>query len=333
MRRLHTSTELTGKEIELLTRVAWLYYVEGLTQNKVARELGIHRLRVNRALARCRRDGIVRISIHSPYLGILELEEQLIKRFGLSQAMVIPSPVDVETTQDIVGAALGTFLNERLQPNLSLGVFSGRTLFGALNTLEPRSLPGLEVVSLAGGLTRHAAMLPYESAHRLAQLYDATCYYLPTPSHADSKRSRDEILSQALVREVLGRAAKVDIAIVGVGRLTPEGVISAFNLLNEKEIASLEKVGTVGAFISWFIDKEGGLAKHVLNERVVALPLDHLKKIPEVVLCGGGRSKARALKAVLVGGYAKVLITDETAAREILDEDRPLPKASTLEGE
>lgn len=303
---------------DLLARIAWLYYIEGLTQNEVAERLRTSRLRINRLLARCHREGVVRITIHSPHLGCLELERGLTRRFGLKRAMVVPSPVDPGLTQDMVGAAIGHYLNNALQPGMRLGMVTGRTLYGALRTLRPREIPDLEIVSLVGGLTRRARALPYEVGHRLAELFGASCYYVPAPQYAESERARDEFMSQGLIREVMRKAETVDLAIVGAGRLTSEGVIRSQNLLDAAEIESLQQAGAVGSLVGLFIEAGGLVVEHPLNRRAVGLSLEKLHGIPEVVVCGGGSSKAPVLAAAIAGGYADMVITDEVAARMIL---------------
>ncbi|NTH81334.1 sugar-binding transcriptional regulator [Agrobacterium rhizogenes] len=309
-----------GRE-QLLARVAWLYHVEGLTQQEVASELGMHRLKVNRLLARARQDGIVQVSIRSPYVSSPLLEKELVAKFDLRKAVVVPAPVRPDSTPEAVGAGIGQYLNARLSDQMSLGIISGRTFHAALSALEARAIPGLSIVSMIGGLTVKAAMRPYEVAHQLAQIYQAECYYMPAPTYAESKKARDEFLAQSLVQEIMRRAAAVDIAIIGVGRLTEDGVIRAYDLLQEEEMDSLVKAGAVGSFVGWFINKDGTLVDHALNDRVIGLPLDRLKDVPEVVLCGGGIGKAQALAAVLRAGYADVLITDEAAARRLVSND------------
>lgn len=307
----------SGREA-LLARIAWYYHVEGLTQQEIARKLDMHRLKVNRLLARCRQEGIVQISIRSPLVGCFELERLLVERFGLRDALVVPEPTRPSTTPQMVGAGLGHYLNQRLRPQMSLGIVSGQTFHGALPALEARRLPGFSVVSMLGGLTVQAALRPYEVAHRLAHIYEATCYYVPAPSYAESRRARDELLEQSLIREVMRRAAAVDVAVLGVGRLSAAGVIRAHDLLDEAEVASLLAAGAVGTLLGWFIDARGKLVDHPLNDRVVALPLDRLRQIPETVLCGGGEEKVVLLNAALRRGYAHVLITDEIAARGLM---------------
>ena len=48
---------------QLSIRVAWLYYLENLTQAEIGERLGLTRARVNRMLAEARESGLVRISL------------------------------------------------------------------------------------------------------------------------------------------------------------------------------------------------------------------------------------------------------------------------------
>jgi DNA-binding transcriptional regulator LsrR (DeoR family) len=74
----------------LKTRVAWLYYMEGLTQDQIANELGLTRTRVLRMLAAARQDGTVQIRVTSKLSHCVQLERSLERQWGLERAIVIP---------------------------------------------------------------------------------------------------------------------------------------------------------------------------------------------------------------------------------------------------
>ena len=108
-------------EERFLAQVAWAYYVEGLTQEKVADKLGATRLRVNKALSEAHQRGLVRISFNTAYAACAELEAALVARYGLRQAYVAPAPMDAEDVQKVTGAALGHLLSEVLaDPSVKL---------------------------------------------------------------------------------------------------------------------------------------------------------------------------------------------------------------------
>ena len=68
----------------LRARIAWYYFVGGLTQQDISQRVGLTRARVNRILASCRADGMVRVDIRSPHARCVELEQALVARRGLT---------------------------------------------------------------------------------------------------------------------------------------------------------------------------------------------------------------------------------------------------------
>ncbi len=73
-------------EEELVARVAWCYYHDGLTQNDIGERLGLPRLKISRLLEKGRQSGVIRVQINSRYEGCLALESELQQRFGLKIA-------------------------------------------------------------------------------------------------------------------------------------------------------------------------------------------------------------------------------------------------------
>ena len=78
-------------EEELVARVAWCYYHDGLTQNDIGERLGLPRLKISRLLEKGRQSGVIRVQINSRYEGCLALETELQQRFGLKLVRVMPA--------------------------------------------------------------------------------------------------------------------------------------------------------------------------------------------------------------------------------------------------
>ena len=69
-------TEDSGFEYELITRIATLYYLEELTQEKIAQNLNLSRVKVGRLLKKARQEGIVEINVR-PHPGLnIQLEAE-----------------------------------------------------------------------------------------------------------------------------------------------------------------------------------------------------------------------------------------------------------------
>src|SRR2546430_8509702 len=113
---------------DLGVRAAWLYYVEGLTQEKVARVMKVSRAKVIRLLAAARDSGVVRIRIDTKGSEQMALERRLIRELGLHEAVVVPSPADDAATAAVVGQAAGTYMADQVRDGMSIGVGWGSTL-------------------------------------------------------------------------------------------------------------------------------------------------------------------------------------------------------------
>ncbi|HEV2557689.1 MAG TPA: sugar-binding transcriptional regulator [Microvirga sp.] len=314
------------RDQQTATRAAWLYYVENLTQDEIARRLGLNRVRVNRILAQARESGIVQIRITSKLADCVALEARLVERFGLAGATVVPTPDNPDLVPQAIAIEAGIALSERIRPGSSIGIGWGRTLRLSLRTVESRTMQDVSVVSMIGGLTRGSVLNAYETAFHLADLIGAACYYIAGPVFTDTRETRDVLMRQGLVQEALERARGVDVALVSVGSLQPESTMQRLGLVADDEAAELRQAGAVGDICGFWIDAEGRLVDHPLNQRVIGIKPEELAGIPTVILASGGADKSAVLRAALVLGVVDVLVTDAKSAEALLAAPTPVAR-------
>lgn len=310
--------DLLSTDEQRRTRIAWLYYVEGMTQAEIAGRLGVSRVKVVRDLQVGRQSGLVQIQINGRLASCVALERRLERRFGLREAVVVPTPADPGNLPATLGIALGTWLTDRLRPGQTIGVGWGRTLHWSVRALRRRDVTGLTVVALLGGIGRGSEINMYETASRVAETLGAQCYYLAAPAFAGSAALRAMLLDQAGLREILGRARHADMALVSVGTLGPAATNRRIGLLGDAEAAELAAAGAVGDLLCTFLDAEGRAVDHPLNACAVGLPVADLAALPATVLTSGGAEKVPIIRAALVGRYVNHLITDEDTAEALV---------------
>src|SRR3569833_3091119 len=102
---------------QLRVRVAWLYFMEGLTQADIATRLGITRLRANRQLGAARERGLVSIQVNARLSACVALERELIAETGLKVAVIVPTPADAEQIAAMIGRAAADYLARHLGEN------------------------------------------------------------------------------------------------------------------------------------------------------------------------------------------------------------------------
>jgi DNA-binding transcriptional regulator LsrR (DeoR family) len=317
-----TATFINPEE-QLATRAAWLYFVAGLTQAQIGKKLGLNRTRVNRLLAQAREQGLVQITIAGRLASCVDLEERLKAQYHLQDAVVVPTPPDQAMIPQVIATAAGAALSARLKDGMSVGVGWGRTLRHSIQSVPRRALHRFSVVSLMGGLTRGAAMNPYETASHLADTVGAQCYYVAAPALTDTELTRDLLMAQPMLKEVFEKAEAVDLAFASVGELAHGNTMSRLGLVSRTDVDELLEAGAVGDICARWIDNEGRLVDHPLNSRVVAISHEQLLKIPCVMIASGGKLKTPALRGVLKGGIADVVITDEETAKAVLRMEKP----------
>jgi lsr operon transcriptional repressor len=312
-------------EERFLARVAWAYYVEGMTQEQVAQKVGATRLRVNQSLATARKSGLVRITFNTAFAACAELEEALTTRYGLTQAYVAPAPQETRDVQMIVGAALGNLLSELLaDPAIKrFGMSWGNTLNLATRFVAAMERPDLEIMSVMGGLTRGSDLNSFEITTRLADLLGAQHSYFTAPLYAGSAASRDTIMQLDVFREVLEKLRTVDAMAMAAGDLSPRSLLMRDGLPADTTMEELLALGGVGDVLGTVIDAQGRPVDHPINERVIGIGLHDLARIPNVILAAGGAHKVPVIRAVLGLGHINTFVTDEVTARDLLAKPAP----------
>ena len=305
---------------DMATRIAWLYYVEGLTQDEVANKVGMNRSRVLRILSAARQDGTVQIRVTTRLSRCVELERALEKRWGLTQAIVLPTPQDEAKLGAIIGAEVGAYISQALSANMTIGLGWGKTLSAAVPAIVPRNPDGIRVMSLLGGLTRVSDQNPSEFAWRVAARLGAECYMMAGPVFAPDPVTRDALAAHTGMSDIFLRARSLDMAIVSVGDLRPHSVFRQYGLLTSEELASLERAGAIGDVLCHFVDADGNIVDHPVNRRVLAVNPNDLRGTRNIILASGGWYKFGVIRAALKLLQPSVLIVDELVAERLAGE-------------
>lgn len=308
---------------DLSARAAWLYYVAGNTQDQLASKLNVSRQAAQRLVARAVADGLITFRIDHPIRACVELEEALRARFALDYAEVVPGDADQDGVLGLGGAAarqLEAYLSTKAPIVLALG--TGRTLRAAVGQVEPMDRPQHKVVSLVGTTTRDGRASAFDVVMRLADRIGAACYPVPTTVVTDTVEERTLLESQRPWQLIRSLADGARIAFVGIGTLDRQTEVPLLRdgFITEAERDELIRLGAVGDITGWAFDAQGRQIEGGSNARLTAIP--HRLPLERLTVgVAGGASKARAIAGALCGGLVSGLITDEAAARAILELD------------
>ena len=129
-----------GGPDDLLIQIATWFYVQGRSQVRIARELGLDPSTVSRYLKRARAEGIVQVTITRPSRERTDLARKLAQAHGLARVIV------VEAADDALGrvcAATAEHVEQHLVMGMHLGLSWGRTVAAVWPTCVG-SVAGLE---------------------------------------------------------------------------------------------------------------------------------------------------------------------------------------------
>jgi DNA-binding transcriptional regulator LsrR (DeoR family) len=305
---------------KLIYKVLQNYYERGLTQQEIAVKYGISRIKVSRMISKALAEKIVQIRINLPDDPSSDIEHELEEKFGLKEAIVID--VTPKNILNELGEAVAAYLPARLQGNESIGITWGRSILAVVNSMAAMELPDIKIIQMLGGLGNpDSETHGTDLAVRLAQLFRGRARLLNSPGIVGSKEIRDALMDNLQVSRTLKLAGDIDIALVGIGSLKEDAlIVEQSKIISKAETKRLLDKGTVGDVGLRFFDREGNIVEDEINERVIGLTHQQIKKIARVIGVAGGEKKHQSILAAIKAKLINVLITDEQTARFLIKE-------------
>lgn len=255
--------------------------------------------------------------------GLAGLEAELARRLGLRQAIVVPGDTDRdETVKGEIARVTARYLSEALLrmppkengPHQAVLAVTGGTTLAEVARVLPESGPrrDLVVVPARGGLGEEVELQANAVAAHIANRLGGNYRLLHIPDDL-GEEAVSTISNEPKIRQLLDLIKAADIVLHGIGtaeemarrRGMPEDVV---RLLAERQ--------AVGEAFGYYFEAEGNI---VYTTSSVGLRLEDLAAIPLVIAVGGGHTKADAALAVLSTQHQDVYITDEGAARQMLE--------------
>jgi DNA-binding transcriptional regulator LsrR (DeoR family) len=315
--------EISFGQLRLISRVAGLYYREGLSQPVIAGQLSLSQASVSRLLKMGEERGIIRISVEMPEGVFAELESAIEKKYGVREVVVADSgsgePGSLFKT---LGAAAASWLESRIGEHEVIGVSSwSETLFAAVEAMRGPIAAGRTayVVQLLGGLGISSTIsFAAQLTESMARVAGAQGVFLMAPGICESEEARNVLLDDATCRRVFEMYERASMLLVGIGSLIPSRLLrESRNETNSADQEELRSLGAVGDICLRYFDSEGRMVDSGFDRRVIGISPEQIKRINNTVVVGGGREKLEAIRAALKGGWISVLITDLAAASEL----------------
>lgn len=302
-----------------LAHTAELYYIQGRTQSDVATKIGKSRVMVSRMLAEAVTLGVVEFRIHREPPRHSHLEERIQAAFPSVSAFVVNS--EGEELPQRVGRVAASVCEASLSPGKTLAISYGRAVYETISSIATQQLNDVYVVQMAGV---EGAINPEVNGLELVRLcadrLGANYLYLPASLFSSTHELHEALLKDPKIAVALERAATADIAIVGIGSMTPsESSLVRAGHISANELQKAVDAGSVGYICGEHYDADGTPLAH-LNDLTMSLPLESIAKIPNVIGVAHGLDKVQPILGALKGGYLTAIVTDQITAEHIIEQ-------------
>lgn len=311
-------------DTRLVAKICYLYYQKQLNQTEIGKRLHISRFKVARVLKDALERGLVRIEIAEPQPYLTQLEVALEERFKLKNVILVENTEnqvsDIELKKR-AGRATADYLLETLLDADVLGIGWGTTTNEVVNALPARIDRKIEVVQVTGGNMRLPIGIDcHDLTRRLAGRFLVEPHLLHAPALVDRKETKQLLLQESSIQETFGWFKRLTVTIVGIGSIGPEpaSTLLASGYLGTQELQLLREKQAVGDIFSYFFDLHGQVCETELQERLITIPLEDLKRVPRSIGVATGIKKAQAILGAIRGGFINTLVTDSSTAKVIL---------------
>lgn len=303
-----------------LTRLATLYYVDGLTQDDLAKQFSVSRATIGRMLKRAQEEGIVEIRVRHHPQDTRQLEQELIDRFDIERAIVSINHKDQDKQRELLAGLVASHLDRILLNDTIVAVGMGRNV----SAISEHAISSMQrtptfVCAIGGAYRGGEAMNADHICRRLAARLGGESETLYAPALVSNPQVWESLLANDTVKHTLDKARRANVALIGIGDLNEDSNMVRMGWFTTQEIAEARRSGAVGDMMGYdFIDMNGNPANTEIRGRVIGLTLADLARIPNVIAIASESSKTTAVLGALRTGVINTLAITEQIARSIL---------------
>ena len=224
------------------------------------------------------------------------------RRFALKDVRVISTKESNDTmVLQKLGEVAAYYLDNLLNDNMILGISWGNTMYHTVKAVKTSKNIPITVVPIMGAANvRTPERDSLDLSKELAYAYGGTYHYIYAPLFVNSEEVRDSLEQEPNIKGCLELAKNADIILTSVGSIVYK---SWKSYLSTRDLYNLEGNEVVTPFVN----------------KMIGLGIEDIKNTENVICVAGLEMKAEAILGAVRGGYINTLITDEEAAKAVLE--------------
>ena len=300
-----------------LAHVARRYYLEGWKQSDIARELGVSRPMISRLLTEARELGVVEIRIHDPEAGTDGLLERLRRSTSLRGGLLVEDGADGDATNRLLSQGAVALL--RQLDARRLGVGWGHLIGQLVSWLEENPQPDstvTDICPLVGNASIPARNYQSnENVRLIAQQLGAAPHFLYLPALPESLEEKQLLCSTEIYRQINQQWEQMDTALVNIG-----------DYPSSPDFASLVRYGSLlqrqhacGRMLIYYFNEAGTVIQSD-QDFAIQIPLDTLRRCPNIIGVCSANTSARALRGALHSGLLTHIVARAGLIRSLWEQ-------------
>jgi deoxyribonucleoside regulator len=302
----------------ILFEIAKLYYIDKVKQKEIALIYNINPMHVSRLLKKAEENNIITIMIKNPYRLDMNLGTKIKNKFYLKECIVLKDldSNDITSVEDYTSQyLLGLMYDEGI-----FGFSWGKAISEIAKRLPANKLSTCNIFQITGGFNSNnsTVLSPSEVVNLIARKFECKSWTLNVPLFVNSIEVKKQLINNPINNNVFEMASRSFVNLIGASDLTDNATSIQVGAISKEDYDELFALKSVGDVAGYFLDSDGLPLKWSKSDLMMSIPLEVIKKAPNVICAASGNNKAKVIKAALKQKYFNILITTENIAKELL---------------
>ena len=308
----------SDKKIERMVQAARLYYEKDMTQNQIAKEMGISRPLVSILLTEAKACGIVTFQIHDIVDPRQLMVNQLENKFPGTQFQILPDESDMDATDNLLAKAAFQFCFHQLTDVKNVGIGWGSMLSRMTTVAEDGTVgqghSNKNVFPLVGGIrTSYRGYHTNEIVRMVGEKIGMDVHYLYFPAFFDETADLEYIKRMEDFQSINQLWNDMDLALVSISNYPSYPDIGIkYRFGND-----LMKKNAVGRILAYYYDIHGNLIDPWINGAMQP-DIEQLRNTKRVVAVCSSQLRPECVVGALLTNVIKTIIIPESLAEKII---------------
>lgn len=306
------------KRIERMVTIARMYYEQDMTQNEIAKALGISRPLVSILLTEAKACGIVTFQIHDVANTQQLIINQLEQKFPGIQFQIIPDESNADATDNLLAKTAFQFCFQRLTNVKNIGIGWGSMLSRMTNVIDEITFvpehTDKNLFPLVGGIrTSYRGYHTNEIVRMIGEKTGTDVHYLYFPAFFDETADLEYIKGMEDFQFINQLWSSMDVALISISNYPSYPDVGVkYRFGND-----LMKKNAVGRMLAYYYDIHGNLIDPWINGAMQP-DMQQLRNSSQVVAVCSTQLRPECVIGALCTNVIKTILIPESLAKKVI---------------